>query len=121
MPGEAGVEQRHVSAGRDEQVARLDVAVAPARRGQGAERLGRLPRDPQRHGHVRPPARRQPVPKRPPFEPRHHQVVRRLPQARGQHRNQVRMRDAAAHLDLAAKRLDRPRLRPPVPAEDFTA
>ena len=106
MPCEAEIQERRVPLRRKKNVARLDVAVHPARLVQGVQRLGRLPGDPQ-HGRriERSPCGRVGLERRA-FQPRHDQELRRPLELRFQDRDQVRMGNLAAKMGLAGKHFD---------------
>ncbi len=96
--------------GRHEDIARLHVAVRPSGRRQGLERLGHLPRDPEGDAGLQTRSTAQHLGQCCATEPRHHHVARRCIHRRRQEGNQMGMRHAAAHFDLAAQQGNRSRI-----------
>ena len=117
MPGESEVQERHVALRREENVRRLDVAMPPARAIERVQRLGRLPRDPERGGHVEPPPGGGACFQRRAFQPRHDEVVRVALKLRVKDSYQVRMPDFGRRTGLAGEHVAGERIVLPIGAQ----
>ena len=106
MPRQTEIQERRVPLRRKQNVARLDIAVHPARLVQGVQGLGRLPGDPQHGRRIEQAPRGRIGLERRAFQPGHDQELRRPLELRFQDRNQVRMRNLAANLGLAGEHFD---------------